>query len=126
MLHTAIQSHCLIYPPLAKATHAQGTVVLDCIIDKHGNITQRKLVSGHPLVVQAATIYRKPRLSIPEPGHRIFTTLRTGNTWVCGPRAAKEPNTSIEASFVRIMRLVARHFTTSIDLCSPSLYHPFP
>ena len=36
-------------------------------------------------------------------------------------------NTSIEASFVdRIMRLVARHFTTSIDLRSPSLYHPFP
>jgi protein TonB len=43
-----------IYPPLAKATHTQGTVVLDCIIDKHGNITQMKLVSGQPLLVHAA------------------------------------------------------------------------
>jgi len=43
-----------IYPPLAKATRTQGTVVLDCIIDKHGNITQMKLVSGQPLLVQAA------------------------------------------------------------------------
>jgi len=43
-----------IYPPLAKATHTQGTVVLDCIIDRHGNITQMKLVSGQPLLVQAA------------------------------------------------------------------------
>ena len=43
-----------IYPPLAKATHTQGTVVLDCIIDKHGNITQMRFVSGHPLLVPAA------------------------------------------------------------------------
>lgn len=43
-----------IYPPLAKQTRTQGTVVLDCIIDTQGNVTQVKLVSGHPLLVEAA------------------------------------------------------------------------
>ena len=43
-----------LYPALAKATRTQGTVVLDCVIDEHGNVTQMKLVSGHPLLVQAA------------------------------------------------------------------------
>jgi len=43
-----------LYPALAKATRTQGTVVLDCVIDERGNVTQMKLVSGHPLLVQAA------------------------------------------------------------------------
>ncbi len=42
------------YPPLAKQTQTQGTVVLDCVIDPQGNVTQVKLVSGHPLLVEAA------------------------------------------------------------------------
>lgn len=42
------------YPLLARETRTQGTVVLDCIIDTQGNVTQIKLVSGHPLLVQAA------------------------------------------------------------------------
>ena len=43
-----------VYPPLAKQTRTQGVVVLDCVIDQHGNVTQIKLVSGHPLLVQSA------------------------------------------------------------------------
>jgi len=42
------------YPELAKETRTQGVVVLDCVIDQQGNVTQMKLVSGHPLLVQAA------------------------------------------------------------------------
>jgi periplasmic protein TonB len=42
------------YPALAKQTRTQGVVVLDCVIDERGNVTQMKLVSGHPLLVQAA------------------------------------------------------------------------
>ena len=42
------------YPVLAKQTKVQGNVVLDCVIDEHGNVTQMKLVSGHPLLVEAA------------------------------------------------------------------------
>jgi TonB family protein len=43
-----------LYPQLANATRTQGEVVLDCVIDEHGNVTQMKLVSGHPLLVKAA------------------------------------------------------------------------
>lgn len=43
-----------LYPPLAKETRTQGTVVVDCVIDTQGNVTQVKLVSGHPLLVEAA------------------------------------------------------------------------
>jgi protein TonB len=42
------------YPPLASQAHIQGTVVIDAIIDEHGNVVQEKVVSGHPLLVQAA------------------------------------------------------------------------
>jgi periplasmic protein TonB len=42
------------YPVLAKATRTQGLVVLDCVIDQQGNVTQMRLVSGHPLLVEAA------------------------------------------------------------------------
>jgi periplasmic protein TonB len=42
------------YPVLAKDTRTQGDVVLDCVIDQQGNVTQMRLVSGHPLLVQAA------------------------------------------------------------------------
>ena len=43
-----------IYPILAKETRVQGTVVIDSIIDTHGNVTEMRLVSGHPLLVTAA------------------------------------------------------------------------
>ena len=43
-----------VYPELARQTRTQGAVVLDCVIDEHGNVTQMKLVSGHPLLVNAA------------------------------------------------------------------------
>ncbi len=42
------------YPALAKQARIAGTVVMDCVIDAHGNVTQLKLVSGHPLLVRAA------------------------------------------------------------------------
>ena len=43
-----------IYPPLARDARIQGTVVVDSVIDANGNVTQLKLVSGHPLLVTAA------------------------------------------------------------------------
>jgi periplasmic protein TonB len=42
------------YPPLARQIHVQGAVVLDCVIDKQGNVTQMRVISGHPLLVGAA------------------------------------------------------------------------
>ncbi len=31
-----------------------GRSVIDCVIDEHGDITQMKVVSGHPFLVTAA------------------------------------------------------------------------
>ena len=42
------------YPPLAVQTHMQGMVVIDAIIDEHGNVVEAKVVSGPPLLIQAA------------------------------------------------------------------------
>lgn len=42
------------YPPLAKATHIQGTVEFSATISKEGNIENLQLVRGHPLLVKAA------------------------------------------------------------------------
>jgi protein TonB len=43
-----------IYPTLASQAHVHGMVVIDAIIDEHGNVIQEKVVSGHPLLIQAA------------------------------------------------------------------------
>jgi periplasmic protein TonB len=42
------------YPPLARQTGTQGTVLLHAIISVDGRITALEVVSGHPLLVQAA------------------------------------------------------------------------
>jgi periplasmic protein TonB len=42
------------YPPLARQARIQGTVVLRAIISREGRIENLQLVSGHPMLVQAA------------------------------------------------------------------------
>ena len=42
------------YPPLARQTRIQGTVVLVAVISKAGTIDNLRLVSGHPMLVGAA------------------------------------------------------------------------
>jgi protein TonB len=43
-----------LYPPLARQTRISGTVKLHAIIGKTGAVEQLQVVSGHPLLVQAA------------------------------------------------------------------------
>jgi len=43
-----------VYPPLARQTRAAGTVRLHAIIAKDGSVQQLEVLSGHPLLVQAA------------------------------------------------------------------------
>lgn len=43
-----------VYPPLARQARIQGSVVLRAVIDRDGRITNLQLISGHPLLVQAA------------------------------------------------------------------------
>ena len=42
------------YPTLARQTHIQGTVVVEAVIDERGNVVQARVVSGHPLLIDAA------------------------------------------------------------------------
>ncbi|MDD5542744.1 MAG: energy transducer TonB [Acidobacteriia bacterium] len=42
------------YPALAKSARIQGTVVLAAIISKQGTVENLTVVSGHPLLIQAA------------------------------------------------------------------------
>jgi protein TonB len=43
-----------VYPPLARQTRISGTVRLHAIIGKDGTIQSLEVVSGHPLLQQAA------------------------------------------------------------------------
>jgi len=43
-----------LYPPIAKSARIQGTVVLQAVISKNGNIEGLRAVSGHPMLVPAA------------------------------------------------------------------------
>ncbi len=42
------------YPPVAMQAHIRGTVVVDAVIDEHGNVVRARAVSGHPFLVTAA------------------------------------------------------------------------
>jgi protein TonB len=42
------------YPPLARQARVQGQVLVDAILDEQGNVIDMKVVSGPPLLYQAA------------------------------------------------------------------------
>ena len=58
------------YPGFAKQARIEGTVVLEAIITEDGRVSSIKLVSGHPMLVQAAIeaasrwVYEPTRLNI--------------------------------------------------------------
>lgn len=43
-----------VYPPLARQTRIQGTVRLHAIVGTDGQVEQLEVISGHPLLIQAA------------------------------------------------------------------------
>jgi protein TonB len=42
------------YPPLARQARIQGAVILEAVINRQGGVEQLRVISGHPLLVQAA------------------------------------------------------------------------
>jgi protein TonB len=43
-----------VYPELAKEAHVQGTVVIQIIIRADGSVTNTKLISAPPMLIQSA------------------------------------------------------------------------
>ena len=43
-----------VYPAIAKAAHASGTVVVRVLIDEDGNVVEAQAISGHALLHRAA------------------------------------------------------------------------
>jgi protein TonB len=43
-----------IYPTIAQSARIEGTVVIDATIDVQGNVVNLKIISGHPLLNEAA------------------------------------------------------------------------
>jgi protein TonB len=43
-----------VYPPIARQTRVQGVIVMEAIISKEGSIESLRVLSGNPLLFQAA------------------------------------------------------------------------
>ena len=51
---TLIYEPPVVYSPVARMAHVEGTVVVEAIIDKQGNVTQVHFISGPAMLVQSA------------------------------------------------------------------------
>ena len=54
MQGTAIRRVNPVYPPLARAARVSGVVVVEVVVDRAGNVTSARALSGHPLLKEAA------------------------------------------------------------------------
>jgi protein TonB len=43
-----------VYPEVARAARIQGTVIVEAVISKEGTVSDLRVISGHPLLTQAA------------------------------------------------------------------------
>lgn len=43
------------YPELARQTHVEGRVSLNCLVGRDGSVERIQVKKGHPLLIQAAT-----------------------------------------------------------------------
>ncbi len=50
----AISTPDPVYPGLARQARIQGDVLIDAVIDTHGNVVEMQVISGHPLLIPAA------------------------------------------------------------------------
>jgi TonB family protein len=50
----AISKPAPVYPAIARAARAQGTVMVDIVVGENGDVVSARAVSGHPLLQQSA------------------------------------------------------------------------
>jgi TonB family protein len=61
----AVSKPAPVYPPIAKAAHAEGTVVVRVLVDEDGKVISASASSGHPLLQQAAVAAARQALFTP-------------------------------------------------------------
>jgi protein TonB len=81
----AISQPTPVYPPIAKAAHVQGVVILHAIISKQGTIESLQVISGPPMLTSAAVdaVHRwryKPYLLNGDPTE-VETTINVNFTF---------------------------------------------
>jgi protein TonB len=54
-----------VYPPIAKAAKAEGTVTVQVVIDEEGKVIAARAVSSHPLLQEACVEAAKLALFAP-------------------------------------------------------------
>ena len=69
-----------LYPPLAKQARIQGQVVLRAVISRSGAIENLQVLSGHPMLVQAAIDAVKQWRFKPYTQNRKTTEFQTSIT----------------------------------------------
>ena len=65
------------YPPVARRARVQGSVILEATISRRGSVEQLRLVSGHPLLVEAAIEAVKQWRYEPFESDGVLTEART-------------------------------------------------
>jgi TonB family protein len=83
-----------VYPPLARDARIWGTVLVDAVIDEHGNVVQARVLSGHPLLIDAA--------------------LKAVLQWKYEPTTLNGQPVSVELQFIRSAGVQRMRSTTGI------------
>lgn len=117
-----------VYPQIAKTAHISGTVVLHAIIAKDGTVQEVQYISGHPLLLRAATDAVKqwqyePTLLSGEPVE-VDTTISVvftlgGSAAAAGP-AATDIDPQFKADILHLLDVT--HATEKAQTASRSVF----
>lgn len=87
------ETSVLMYPPIARAAHVEGTVLVSANFDQSGTVTTTKLVSGPLMLQQAANDFVRGLRSNADASERDcqfdISFKLMGNIAECGSREAK-------------------------------------
>ena len=114
-----------VYPEIAKAARIQGSVVLAVDIDAKGSVTDVHVISGHPMLLTAATdavkqwTYRPFKLNGEPVSVKTEVTVNF-SLGISGPESQKEQETS-QAYFVEDKQCRAAlsgvHYSDAQSVC---------
>jgi TonB family protein len=82
-----------VYPTIARAAHASGTVVVQVLIDEEGNVVSAHAVSGHPLLQAASVAAAREAKFLPTTlsGQRVKVTGVIQFNFIEAPPPAVKP-----------------------------------